>query len=127
MIGSGQASSVFANYFLQTRQADRLARSMVWRHFHLQILARIPQILGSQHRAFLANEQGSLWEHVSLVHNDRWGRSRTYAEGVATNVVWADGKVRDLEVLHPVHIQTFIQNTMFDDRIAFFGRHAARA
>lgn len=49
----------------------------------------------------------------------------TYAESVATNVVWTDGKVCNFEVLDSMNIETLVENTMLDNAVAFFWCHAA--
>lgn len=49
----------------------------------------------------------------------------TYREGVATNVVRADGKIGDLQVLHTVNVESLIQDTVLDDIVALFRSHAA--
>lgn len=52
--------------FLQTSQSHGLAGSMIYGHLHVEVRARVSQILCSQDSAFLTNEKGSLQYHVSL-------------------------------------------------------------
>ena len=48
---------------------------------------------------------------------------KTYREGVATNVVRADGEIGDLQVLDAVNIESFIQHAVLDDIVAILGSH----
>jgi hypothetical protein len=49
----------------------------------------------------------------------------TYAEAVAPGIVRADGKIGDLQVLDAMNIETLVEDTMLDNLITLFGRHAA--
>lgn len=48
---------------------------------------------------------------------------KTYREGVATNVVGADGEIGDLQVLDAVDVESFIQDAVLDDIVALLGSH----
>jgi len=76
------------------------------RHLHLERLATIPQILCHEHCRLLANQQSG-------------------AVRVAADVVGADGEVGALEAFDAVHVETLIENAVFDDAVAFAGGHGA--
>lgn len=51
----------------------------------------------------------------------------SYRERVAADVVRADRKIRDLQVLDAVHIEPLVQDTVLDDAVALAWSNAARA
>lgn len=69
---------------------------LVIRNSHIQRTSTISEILGSQDSALLTNQE----------------RSRVR---VAADIVGTDGQVGDLEVRGAVHVQAFVDDTMFDD------------
>lgn len=81
---------------------------MVLWHLHVESAAGIPQVLGGEDGALLANEKGS-------------------AIGVATDIVGADRQVSDLEALDTVDVETLVQDTMCDNIVAILGAHGAGA
>lgn len=69
---------------------------LVIRNSHIQRTSTISEILGSQDSALLTNQE----------------RSRVR---VAADIVGTDGQVGDLEVRGAVHVQAFVDDTVFDD------------
>ena len=57
----------------------------------------------------------------------RQQQTATYREGVAANIVRADGQVGDLEVLDAVDVQSRIQDTVLDNAVALSRSHGAGA
>lgn len=81
---------------------------MILGHLHLQRLPGIAKVLGNQHGALLTDQQ-------------RGG------EGVAADVVGADGQVGDLEALDAVHVEARVEDAVLDDGVAFAGGHGTGA
>lgn len=81
---------------------------MVGGHTHLQRVTTVAQVFSSQDRTLLTDEQSR-------------------REGVAADVVRADGQIRHLEVLDAMDVETLIQNTMLDDAVALARCHGAGA
>lgn len=48
-----------------------------------------------------------------------------YREGVATDIVGAHRKIRNLQVLDSVDIQSLVQDTMLDDAVTLFRSNTA--
>ena len=81
---------------------------MPHRDLHLQRVSTVPEVLRDKHSSLLANKQ-------------------CRAVSIAPDVVRADGQVGAFETLDAVDVEAFVQDTVFDDRVAFAGGHRACA
>jgi hypothetical protein len=54
-------------------------------------------------------------------------RLRVRRIGVTSNVVRADGQVRNLQALDAVDVEALIEHTVLDDAVTLLGGHGARA
>lgn len=101
---------------------------MVVRHPHLKSGAGVAKVLGSQDGGFLADEQSSLRDFTVNNLDSRvfLSSGRTYAVGVAADVVRADRQVCDLQALDAVDVQALVDNTtVLGELVALPWRHAA--
>lgn len=53
------------------------------------------------------------------------GMFDAYREGVAADVVRADGQIGNLEMLDAVHVKALVQDTVLHDAVTILRRHGA--
>jgi hypothetical protein len=54
-------------------------------------------------------------------------RLRVRRIGVASDIVRANGQVRNLQALDAVDVEALVEHTVLDDAVALLGGHGARA
>lgn len=100
---------------------------MVSRDLHVQGRTGIAQILGDQHGAFLADQEGSLGNMlIQATAQMAAGMAEAHRECVAAHIVWTDRQVANFQSLDAMHVETLVKNAaVFCDRAALSRGHAA--